>query len=153
MYGEWEMTSEWEKLEELSKDELIIELMHWKTLYSILRNEQDDSCPMPELERSDAGSGFEDFDPGEVTTDRWAERIALFAIAHCDDQEFWPCDLMDYGLTDQQPTTFANVYSTKADWIFPTASFSEGSEHELGTVPGVRACGFEHLRIRTGRKG
>ncbi len=102
MYGEWEMTSEWEKLEELSKDELIIELMHWKTLYSILRNEQDDSCPMPELERSDAGSGFEDFDPGEVTTDCWAERIALFAIAHWDEPEFWPCDLMDYGLTDQQ---------------------------------------------------
>lgn len=96
------MVSEWEDLEKLSKDEVIIELMYWKTLYSILRNDQDDSCSMPELERSDAGTGFEDFDPGEITTDSWAEKIALFAIARAKGPEFWPCDLMDYGLTDQQ---------------------------------------------------
>ncbi len=138
------MTSEWEKLEELSKDELIIELMHWKTLYSILRNEQDGSCPMPELERSDAGSGFEDFDPGEVTTDRWAERIALFAIAHWDDSEFWPCDLMDYGLTDQQSYVVCKRLLDEGRLDLPDGV----------VLRGIRACvgncaGGAGVRIRT----
>ncbi len=97
-----EMISEWEKLETLSKDYIIIELMHWKTLYSILRNDQDDSCSMPEIERADSGSEFEDFNPGEVTSDSWAEKIALYAIARSEGPEFWPCDLRGYGLTDQQ---------------------------------------------------
>lgn len=100
--GEKKVVSEWEKLEERSKNDLVIELMYWKTLYSVLRNDQDDACSMPMVERSDSGTGFSDFDPGEIATDSWAEKIALFAMAHPRDSEFWPCDLMDYGLTDQQ---------------------------------------------------
>ena len=44
------MVSEWEKLEKLSKDELIVELVRWKNRYGILRVEQDDDCPWPYIE-------------------------------------------------------------------------------------------------------
>ncbi len=124
--GEKEMVSEWEKLEGQPKDDLIIELMHWKTLYSILRNDQDDSCSMPELERSDAGSEFEDYDPGEVTTDSWAEKIALFAIARSKDAEFWPCDLMGYGLTDQQSYDVCKRLHDEGRLILPAGVILRG---------------------------
>ena len=96
------MASEWEELEKLSKDELIIELVHWKTLYSILRGMQDESCHLPKLERKDAAVEEGDFNPGEYTTDEWAEKIALYGVKHLDDNSFASCDLMDYGLTDDQ---------------------------------------------------
>lgn len=117
--GEKEMESEWEKLEKLSKDELIIELVHWKTLYSILRSEQDDSCDMPELVRSDAGSD-DDWNPGEITSDLWAEKIVLFAAARAEGLEFWPCDVMDYGLTDQQSYDICKRLHEEGRLILPS---------------------------------
>ena len=96
------MASEWEELERLSKDELIIELVHWKTLYSILRGMQDESCYLPKLERKTVVPGDHTSDLGELTTDEWAEKVALYAAKNLDDDSFASCDLMDYGLTDEQ---------------------------------------------------
>ena len=39
---------------------------------------------------------------GEPTTDEWAERIALYGAMHPKDVAFYSCDLMDYGLTEDQ---------------------------------------------------
>lgn len=95
------MASEWEELMKLPKEELVIELIHMRTLYSILRGWQDDSCTMPVFERPESGDGSH-WEPGEITTDEWAERIALYAAAHPKDDVFYWCDLIDYGLTDDQ---------------------------------------------------
>lgn len=102
MKGGEKITSEWEKLEKLSKEELIIRLVRMETLYSMLRSEQDDTCVLPEQPVKDASTDPDDFNPGELTTDEWAERIALYGAMHPKDGVFYSCDLMDYGLTDQQ---------------------------------------------------
>lgn len=94
------MASEWEELEKLSKDELIIELVHWKTLYSLLRSEQDDGCKWPDVPLKSV-EDEKHWMPGQLTTDEWAEKIALYAASHAVD-DFYGCDLIDYGLTDLQ---------------------------------------------------
>ena len=38
----------WERLESLSKDDLIVELVYWRNMYGIVRVEDDDEhCPWP----------------------------------------------------------------------------------------------------------
>ena len=72
--GEKRMASEWEELEKLPKEELIIELVHWKNMYGILRVEQEDTCVWPEaspMEREVGGLIL----PGQITTEKWAEAI------------------------------------------------------------------------------
>ena len=101
--GEKGMASEWEELEKLSKDELIIELVHWKTLYGMLREKQDETCPLPYAESKDAAEDDpDDYQPGEYTTDEWAEKIALYGVKHPLDGAFYSCDLIYYGLTEVQ---------------------------------------------------
>lgn len=94
------MASEWEELEKLPKEELIIELVHWKNMYGILRVEQEDTCVWPEaspMEREVGGLIL----PGQITTEKWAEAIVGYAAAHAKD-EFDPVFLMDYGMDEDQ---------------------------------------------------
>ncbi len=96
------MASEWEELEKLSKEELIIELVRMRNLYGMLREDRDKDNPLiPYMERKHTGEG-ENYVDGEETTDEWAERIALYGAMHPKDDVFSYCDLMDYGLTDDQ---------------------------------------------------
>ena len=92
------MISEWEQLESLSKEELIMELVRMRNLYGILREDIGEST-LPYMVRKRSGNGAVD---GEPTTPDWAERIALYAAMHPKDGAFYPCDLMDYGMTGDQ---------------------------------------------------
>ncbi|WP_400227002.1 hypothetical protein [Methanomethylophilus alvi] len=95
------MASEWEELEKLSKDELIIELVHWKNMYGIIRASEDEGCPWPYAEPKGRHAGGW-IEPGEVTTHEWALKIAKYAISRFTGDVFDPCDLMDYGLDEEQ---------------------------------------------------
>lgn len=96
------MASEWEELESWSKEDLIIELVRMRNLYGMLREDLGRDDPLiPYMERKHTGEG-EDYVDGEETTDGWAERIALYGARHPKDGAFYYCDLMDYGLTDDQ---------------------------------------------------
>ena len=60
-----------------------------------------DTCPLPfeSSKRTDVnGESVE----GEPTTEDWAERIAQYGAMHPKDVAFYSCDLMDYGLTEDQ---------------------------------------------------
>ncbi len=96
------MASEWEELERLTKEELIIELVRMKNLYGMLRENMEPDNPLiPYMERLRTTDGDVYID-GQRTTDEWAERIALYGAMHPKDGMFYYCDLMDYGLTNDQ---------------------------------------------------
>ncbi len=100
--GEKRMASEWEDLMEMSKEDLVIELVRMRNLYGMLREDMDPNNPlMPYMERKHMGEG-ENYVEGETTTDEWAERIALYGAMRPKDGVFYSCDLMDYGLTEDQ---------------------------------------------------
>ena len=79
--GERRMASEWEKLEKLSKEELIIELVRMRHLYGTLREDMPETCPLP-FESSKRTYENGESVEGESTTDEWAERIALYGAMH-----------------------------------------------------------------------
>lgn len=95
------MASEWEELEKLSKEELIIELVRARTCYRGLRGEcrKKNVHPWPEDLRYGTRTDTED---GERTTHEWAERIALHGAMHPLDSAFYWCDLENYGLDRHQ---------------------------------------------------
>ena len=96
------MASEWEELEAWSEEYLSIELVRMRHLYGMLREDHDEDDPLvPYMERKHTGEG-DAYVEGERTTDAWAERIALYGAMHPKDGVFAYCDLMDYGLTDDQ---------------------------------------------------
>ncbi len=99
--GEKRMASEWEKLEKLSKEDLIIEFVRMRHLYGTLREDLPDTCPLP-FESSKRTVANGESVEGEPTTDEWAEKIALYGAMHPKDVAFYSCDLMDYGLTEDQ---------------------------------------------------
>ncbi len=100
--GEKEMVSEWEELEKLSKDDLIIELVKERTarrnVDRVLRSVVDVEYPV-----SRRFSVFgEDYDSNyETTSDDWAYKIAYYAFMHSDG-DFSPYDLEEYGLESDQ---------------------------------------------------
>lgn len=118
--------SEWEELEKLTKGELIIELVKWKTLYSILRKEQGDDCPWYAVERKTSLINGEE-EPGELTSHEWAEKIALYGAMHPKDGAFFSCDLMDYGLTGDQADEICEELREKGLLKLPN-----GTEYEPG---------------------
>ena len=96
------MESEWEKLEKLSKDELIIELVKERTarrnVDRALRSITDVEYP---VDRRFSVYG-EDYDSNyEIASDDWAYRIACYAFKHSNG-DFSPYDLEDYGLDSDQ---------------------------------------------------
>lgn len=84
--GEKEMESEWEQLERLSKDELIIELVRsrWQ-----MRNLQKVILDVSEKLGSDCL-----YEPGQKPSDEWARKIADYAFNHGS------LDLQDWGVDD-----------------------------------------------------
>jgi hypothetical protein len=110
--------SEWEELEKLTKDELIIELVHWKNMYGIIRVEQDDDCPWPYMEpKSRDVDGW--VCAGEPTTHKWAEAVAIYAANHTIKEEFHPIDLMDYGLDEDQSYEVCRELRRKGELKLP----------------------------------
>ena len=121
--GEKKMASEWEELEKLSKDELIIQLVLWKNLYATLRDEKGDkNCPWYAVKPKMTGD-----EPGEPTTKKWAEKIAQYGAMHPKDGLFCWCDLMDYGLTEDQAYSVCQKLSAEGKLKVP-----EGTEIDVG---------------------
>lgn len=97
--------SEWEELEKLSKDELIIELV--KERY--VRRQIDRSIRIVldvDFPADHPIPVFTEYmpDDGRYTApDDWAYRIASYAYEHCTDKsDFTPYSAMDYGLDEDQ---------------------------------------------------
>ena len=118
--GEKGMASEWEELEKLSKDELIIELVHWKNLYGIIRVEQDSECPWPYIEPLSGLSDDGWLKAGQITTDSWAAKIAKYASSHVVGDEFNPVDLMDYDLDENQAIRICGELRKKKELVLPS---------------------------------
>lgn len=117
------MASEWEELEKLSKDDLIIQLVLWKNLYATLRDEKGDkNCPWYAVKPKMTGD-----EPGEQTTKKWAEKIAQYGAMHPKDGLFCWCDLMDYGLTEDQAYSVCQELSAEGKLKVP-----EGTEIDVG---------------------
>ncbi len=116
--GEKGMASEWEELEKLSKEELIIELVHWKNMYGILRAEAGDSCVWPYAEPKGRHIGGW-IEPGEPTTHEWALKIAKHAISNFKGGVFDACDLMDYGLDEEQCREICRELNAKDELNLP----------------------------------
>ena len=98
------MASEWEDLEKLTKEELIIELVKERTAHRELcrgMRELIGTHPADDEGFFIEGEGEEDW-PGKRTTDGWAEKIILYAKKESGDPEFDPSDAMDYGLNGSQ---------------------------------------------------
>jgi len=115
-----ETKSEWEELEKLSKDELIIELVRERTLGRDIKDRimQD----LGEISPKYASNVRFDDDGfaiwGAPTTDEWAEKILLYAKTHCNDCEFDVDNSRDYGLDEvQADETFDKLAKEgKLDW-------------------------------------
>lgn len=99
------MASEWEELEKLSKDELIIELVKeryaHRNINKALRMLIDYDYPVEgeipcEVDADDWSC------PGYPTTDEWAERIVDYARKHRKGQSFDASDTSEYGLSWDQ---------------------------------------------------
>ncbi len=112
------MISEWEELEKLPKEDLIIELVHWKNMYGIVRIEAGEDCVWPYMEpKGRRVNGW--IEPGEPTTHEWAVRIAKHAIANFKGDVFDPCDLMDYGLDEDQCYEICHELNAKGELNLP----------------------------------
>jgi hypothetical protein len=126
--GEKRMASEWEELEKLSKEELIIELVHWRNMYGILRTEQDDTCVWPEAAPMERQVG-DLIRPGQVTTEKWAEAIVRYAASHAKG-EFDPVFLMDYGMDEDQGVETAERLHREDRLPLPEGTVYCGGDNE-----------------------
>lgn len=99
------MASEWEELEKLSKDELIIELVKSRRA---LRN----MCSVLK-ELSDTGASAFMYDKGQKPTGEWLEKIAAYAESKLgSDETLDGSDLEIYGIDGDT----ANRYCYGEDW-------------------------------------
>ncbi len=101
--GEKRMASEWEELEKLSKEELIIELVKERTIHrqmnreirSILNIDYPEDRVLPVYD--------DDGDDGEATTDEWARRVILHAYSNAKDVDYFDVDAIRmYGMDSDQ---------------------------------------------------
>lgn len=124
--GEKRMASEWEELEKLTKEELIIELVKERNVHRRMCREmrsivdidypEDRRLPVYEGEGSDS----------ETTSDEWARRIILVALAQSSDPSYFDVEVVTrYGLDFEQ---FDKVYAEmSAEGIVPEATWDAGS--------------------------
>ncbi len=99
------IASEWEELEKLSKEELIIELVK-------ARRAMRNMCSLLHEISEDGASHFL-YDKGEKPTDEWLERIAVYATSKLDDGDRLDgSDLERYGVD----TKTADRYCYGEDW-------------------------------------
>lgn len=112
------MVSEWERLESLSKEDIIIEFV--KTMI-----EPDDPVNY------------------ERTTDEWARRIALHAFAAYDrDDGFAYEDICDYGLNEDQAERVFDELVSEGKFDYPT--YDPRSKNFSG-VPGKTKAQVERM--------
>lgn len=138
--GEGEMTSEWEELEKLTKEELIIELVKERTAHRDFMNSFQrlmfeypiDRVPPYVVETEEDDALYE----GQRTTDEWARRIALHARRRCDDSEFWYGDMFDYGINHDQACEVFDELAEEGvfDW-----DSSDPRSRRFSGIPGRRA--------------
>ncbi len=98
------MTSEWEELEKLSKEELIIEIVKERTAHRELdrsvRGLMEIDHP---VDRRLPVFVDEDDESLSRTTDEWAYRVARYAYEHWEHSyRFIDLDLREYGLYGDQ---------------------------------------------------
>ena len=95
------MTSEWEELEKLSKDELIIELVRQRWLYRdlklLLRH-------ISEEEGEYAGA------PGQVPPREWQTKIAEYVFPTVEEGEYAYEDLTTWGVDEEVGEALFNEY-------------------------------------------
>ncbi len=120
------MASEWEELEKLTKEELIIELVKERNVHRRMCREmrsivdidypEDRRLPVYEGEGSDS----------ETTSDEWARRIILVALAQSSDPSYFDVEVVTrFGLDSEQ---FDKVYAEmSAEGIVPEATWDAGS--------------------------
>ena len=94
--------SEWDDLEKLTKEELIVELVKERTarrnVDRVLRSAVDVEYP---VDRRFSAYGDEFDSNYETASEDWTYRIALRAF-ECSDGDFSPFDLEEYGLNSEQ---------------------------------------------------
>lgn len=93
------MVSEWEELEKLSKDELIIELVKAR------RSMRNMCIVLDELSKTGASDFM--YDEGEKPSSAWLEKIVTYADAKLDsDSELDNADLETYGVDHETATEY-----------------------------------------------
>ena len=97
--GGGKAASEWEELEKLSKDELIIELVRQRWLYKDLRLQLR---YMSEEEGQYAGA------PGQVPSKEWQRKIADYVFPNVKDGGYE--DLMTWGVDEEVGEALFNEY-------------------------------------------
>ena len=96
------MASEWEELEKLSKDELIIELVRQRWLYKDLKLQLR---YMSEDEGQYAGA------PGQVPSKEWQRKIADYVFPNVEDGGYE--DLMTWGVDETVGEALFDEYFEK----------------------------------------
>ena len=104
------MTSEWEMLEGLTKDELLIELARERFIRREINRQlrMMIDCEYPVEREPPYLTDYDDFSgPGERTTEEWARKVILHACSRCGDPDGVRTAIFDYGLDwDQADEVF-----------------------------------------------
>lgn len=130
--GENRMASEWEDLEKLSKDELIIELVRARTL---LRLDTENDPDNPDYVDNPAN--------GERTTEDWARKIVMYAYDHHEiPDDFDYPDVYDYGLHGAQAEEIFE--KLVAEGRIERSTADPRSEHFSG-IPGKNKADVESM--------
>lgn len=124
--------SEWEELEDLSKEELIIELIHTRT---ILRLKTEDGSDNPDYIDNPAN--------GKRTTEAWARRIVTYAYEHHDiPDDFDYPDVYDYGLHGSQAEEIFEKLVAEGRIIRSTA---DPRSKDFSGIPGKNKVDVESM--------
>ena len=106
--GEKRMASEWEELEKLSKEELIIELVKARRDMRNMRN------VLADLSETGA-SGFM-YDDGSKPSEEWLLRIAELARSRLDpDEALCAADLEMYGIDEETADRYIESIRSEGD--------------------------------------
>lgn len=102
------MASEWEELERLSKEELIIELVKARRDMRNIRNVLADL--------SETGASEFMFDEGFEPSEEWLHRIAKLAASRLDpDEVLCAADLEMYGIDEKTADRYIESMRSKGD--------------------------------------
>lgn len=106
--GERRMASEWEELEKLSKEELIIELVKARRDLRNIRSVLADL--------SETGASEFMYDDGSKPSEEWLLRIVELAKSRLDiDEDLCAADLEMYGIDEETADRFIESSRSKGD--------------------------------------
>lgn len=106
--GERRMASEWEELEKLSKEELIIELVKARRDLRNIRSVLADL--------SETGASEFMYDDGSKPSEEWLPRIADFVRSRLDpDEALCAADLEMYGIDEETADRYIESRRSKGD--------------------------------------